>query len=26
VVHSGWKITNVESGEFGDVVRVEKAD
>ena len=24
VTHEGWKITNVESGEFGDVVKVEK--
>ena len=26
VVHSGWKIINVKSGEFGDVVKVEKLD
>ena len=25
VTHWGYKITNVESGEFGDVVRVERA-
>ena len=24
VSYEGWKITNVESGEFGDVVKVEK--
>jgi M6 family metalloprotease-like protein len=24
VTHEGWKITNVESGEFGDVVKIEK--